>query len=89
VERHPAIREVAVVGVAHPRWVETPIAVVVADGDDRPDTVEIVDFLKSDLASYKKPSAVVYVDELPRNASGKILKRNLRDEFGDLFTERT
>jgi fatty-acyl-CoA synthase len=88
VERHPAVREVAVVGVAHPRWVETPIAVIVAQGEERPETGEIVDFLKADLASYKKPSAVVYVDELPRNASGKILKRNLRDDFGDLFTEQ-
>jgi acyl-CoA synthetase (AMP-forming)/AMP-acid ligase II len=87
VERHPAIREVAVVGVAHPRWIETPIAVVVAEGDERPDTTEIIDLVKADLASYKNPSAVVYVDELPRNASGKVLKRNLRDEFGDLFTE--
>ena len=88
VERHPAVREVAVVGVAHPRWVETPVAVVVAEGDQRPEPQEIIDFLKSDLASYKKPSAVVYVDELPRNASGKILKRDLRVEFGDLFSEQ-
>ncbi|WP_028656964.1 acyl-CoA synthetase [Nocardioides sp. J54] len=88
VERHPAVREVAVVGVSHPRWVETPVAVVVADGEERPETQEILDFLKTDLASYKKPSAVVFVDELPRNASGKILKRNLRDEFGDLFSEQ-
>jgi len=88
VERHPAVREVAVVGVSHPRWVETPVAVVVPAGEDRPDPQEIVDFVKADLASYKKPSAVVYVDELPRNASGKILKRNLRDELGDLFAEQ-
>lgn len=88
VERHPAVREVAVVGVAHPRWVETPVAVVVAAGEDRPDTEEMVEFLKAGLASYKKPSAVVYVEELPRNASGKILKRSLRDEFGDLFGEQ-
>jgi acyl-CoA synthetase (AMP-forming)/AMP-acid ligase II len=88
VERHPAVREVAVVGVSHPRWVETPVAVVVPAGDERPDPAEIIDFLKSDLASYKKPSAVVYVDELPRNASGKILKRNLRDELGGLFAEQ-
>lgn len=88
VERHPAVREVAVVGVSHPRWVETPVAVVVVEGDERPEPQEIIDFVKGDLASYKKPSAVVYVDELPRNASGKILKRNLRDEFGTLFSEQ-
>ena len=47
-----------------------------------PRTAEVLEFIKGDLASYKKPSAVVYVDELPRNASGKILKRDLRDSFG-------
>ncbi len=88
VERHPAVREVAVVGVPHPRWVETPVAVVVPAGEERPSTADIVEFLKVDLASYKKPSAVVYVDELPRNASGKILKRDLRDEFDGLFSEQ-
>ncbi len=87
VERHPSVREVAVIGVPHPRWVETPVAVVVADGSEHPDTAEVLEFLKSDLASYKKPSAVVYVDELPRNASGKILKRDLRDSYWGLFGE--
>ena len=85
VERHPAVREVAVIGVPHPRWVETPVAVVVSDTEEHPDQSEVLDFLRSDLASYKKPRAVVYVDELPRNASGKILKRELRDSYWDLF----
>jgi acyl-CoA synthetase (AMP-forming)/AMP-acid ligase II len=87
VRRHPAVREVAVIGVPHPRWVETPVAVVVADGDEHPGTAEVLEFIKADLASYKKPSAVVYVEELPRNASGKILKRDLRDRYGHLFEE--
>lgn len=85
IERHPAVREVAVIGVPHPKWVETPVAVVVPSGDARPETAEILEFIKSDLASYKKPSAVVYADELPRNASGKVLKRDLRDEYCQLF----
>jgi acyl-CoA synthetase (AMP-forming)/AMP-acid ligase II len=77
--RHPAVREVAVVGVPHPRWVETPVAVVVPDdGVPVPDGAELTEYVKERLASYKKPSAVVYVDELPRNAAGKVLKRDLR-----------
>jgi len=88
VERHPAVREVAVVGVPHPRWVETPVAVVVAEGNAQPETDEVLEFIRSDLASYKKPSAVVYVDALPRNASGKILKRDLRDAYQHLFEEQ-
>jgi acyl-CoA synthetase (AMP-forming)/AMP-acid ligase II len=89
VERHPGVREVAVIGVPHPRWIETPVAVVVAEGDQHPDTAEILEFIKAELASYKKPSAVVYVDELPRNASGKILKRHLRASYENLFGERS
>ncbi|MEV7428173.1 MULTISPECIES: long-chain fatty acid--CoA ligase [unclassified Nocardioides] len=85
VERHPAVREVAVVGVPHPRWVETPVAVVVSKDEERPPAEEVLEFLRADLASYKKPSAVVYVDELPRNASGKVLKRTLRDSYWELF----
>jgi len=87
VERHPAVAEVAVVGVPHPRWVETPVAVVVPAGEEHPQTEEVMEFVKADLASYKKPSAVVYVEELPRNASGKILKRELRDTYAHLFEE--
>jgi fatty-acyl-CoA synthase len=89
VERHPAVREVAVIGVPHPRWVETPVAVVVTEGNERPDPAAVLDFIRADLASYKKPSAVVYVDELPRNASGKVLKRDLRESYGHLFEEQT
>ncbi|GAC1522967.1 MAG: fatty-acid--CoA ligase FadD5 [Marmoricola sp.] len=85
VERHPAVREVAVIGVPHPRWIETPVAVVVPASDARPETAEILEFIKADLASYKKPSAVVYVDALPRNAAGKILKRDLRQSYQNMF----
>jgi fatty-acyl-CoA synthase len=82
---HPAVVEVAVVGVQHPKWVETPIAVVVAASGQAPSEDELINFTKSRLASYKKPSAVVFIDALPRNAAGKVLRRELRDRFGDLF----
>lgn len=85
---HPGIVEVTVVGVPHPKWVATPIAVVVAS-DDAPSEAEVIEYAKSRVASYKKPSAVVFVDVLPRNAAGKVLRRELRDRFGDLFTEES
>ncbi|NEK85231.1 long-chain fatty acid--CoA ligase [Blastococcus saxobsidens] len=85
VERHPAVAEVAVVGVPHPKWVETPVAVVVPRAGVEPPAEEIIELAKQNLASYKKPTAVVYIEELPRNASGKILKRQLRDQFVSLF----
>lgn len=83
---HPGVADVTVVGVPHPKWVATPIAVVVA-ADEAPSAAELIEFTKSKVASYKKPSAVVFVEALPRNAAGKVLRRELRDQFADMFTE--
>ncbi|MGY2074398.1 long-chain-fatty-acid--CoA ligase [Blastococcus sp. SYSU DS0828] len=78
---HPKVREVALVGGPHPRWGETPVAVVVPhDPADPPAERELIDFCGTRLASYKKPTKVVVLDELPRNASGKILKSPLREQ---------
>src|SRR5437773_1984646 len=83
--RHDAVAEVAVIGVPHPKWVETPLAVVVPAKDAQPSEQELIDLCRRELAGYKKPSGVVFTDELPRNAAGKVLKRNLRDEHADRF----
>jgi acyl-CoA synthetase (AMP-forming)/AMP-acid ligase II len=79
---HPGVAEVAVVGVEHPRWVETPLAVVVAAPGAEPGEEELIEHCRERLAGYKKPSAVVFVAALPRNASGKVLKRELRRRYG-------
>ena len=76
---HPAIRESAVVGIADPKWGQTPVAYVVRNPDADITEEQIISYLEGRLASYKKPSQVVFIDELPRNASGKILKRLLRE----------
>ena len=80
---HPAIVEAAVVGVPHPRWVETPVAFVVAAPGRLPAEEELIVHLRSRLASYKKPSRVIFVEALPRNAAGKVRKRDLRDAHRD------
>lgn len=82
---HDAVAEVAVFGLAHPRWVETPVAAVVLKPDAEATAGELIDHVRSRVASYKKPSAVYFVEMLPRNASGKILKRELRDTFAPVF----
>ena len=72
------------IGVPHPKWVETPLAVVVtAPGHETWPRTSCIEHCRERLAGYKKPSAVVFVDELPRNAAGKVLKRDLRNEHGD------
>jgi fatty-acyl-CoA synthase len=83
IDTHPKVREVAVIGVPHPRWVETPLAVIVpSDPDDPPTEDEVEAWCRARLASYKKPSAIRIVDALPRNVSGKVLKTELRLRFG-------
>lgn len=82
IDGHPAVREVAVIGRPDPRWVEVPLAVVVpVDPQAPPSAAEIIDWCRSRMASYKKPADVVYLDALPRNAGGKVLKTALRATF--------
>lgn len=75
---HPQVAEVAVIGTAHPRWGETPRAYVVPRGDPAPTEADLIAFTRARLAHYKCPTSVVFVAALPRNASGKLLKRDLR-----------
>jgi fatty-acyl-CoA synthase len=79
LREHPAIQDAAVIGVPHPRWVETPIAFVVATAPVTEE--ELIAHCRDRLAGYKKPSAVVQLEELPRNAAGKVLKRQLREQY--------
>jgi len=82
IESHPEVREVAVIAVPDPRWMETPKAVIVPrDRAHPPSPEEIIAHCAARLASYKKPSSVVIADELPRNASGKVLKTVLRERY--------
>ncbi|MFK0295936.1 fatty acyl-CoA synthetase [Streptomyces sp. NPDC090442] len=87
---HPQVAEVAVVGLPDERWIEAVTAVVVrrtGDGDgaaggDAVGEAELIAAARARLAPFKVPKRVVFVDALPRNASGKVLKRALRERFG-------
>ena len=76
--RHPAIREVAIVGLPHERWGETPHAFVVLHEDASATGDDIIAFAREHLAHFKAPSGVTFVAELPKTATGKIQKFVLR-----------
>jgi fatty-acyl-CoA synthase len=78
---HPAVKEVAVIATPHPKWIEAVTAVVVLKPDARVSAEELILHSHQRLASFKVPKVVHFVDDLPRNASGKILKRELRKRF--------
>jgi acyl-CoA synthetase (AMP-forming)/AMP-acid ligase II len=76
---HPAVLEASVVGRPDPRWGEVPVAFVVLRDGATASADELQEFCRARLARFKTPRAVEFVDELPRNPSGKVLKRVLRD----------
>ena len=80
--QHDAVAEVAVVGLPDPKWIEAVTAVVVVRSGASVDEGAIFAHAKEKLAYYKIPKRVIFADELPRNASGKILKRELRHAYG-------
>ena len=81
IVRHPAIREVSVIGVPDPKWGEAIKAVVSLNKGWTVTEKELIDFCKDHIASYKKPKSVDFVDELPKSNYGKILKREIRNAY--------
>jgi fatty-acyl-CoA synthase len=78
---HPAVNEAAVIGVAHPRWDERPLAVIVLKPGAWTDEKELREFLAPKLAKFWIPDAFVFVPEIPRTSTGKMLKAALRERF--------
>ena len=79
--QHPAVREVAVIGIPDPVWGEAIKAVVSVAPEQAVTEAQLIDFCRDHVASYKKPRSVDFVDELPKNNYGKILKRELRAKY--------
>lgn len=77
---HPAVAEVAIIGVPHEKWGEAVTAIVALKPDATLTLEEVRDFAKGSLAPYKLPLALHIVDALPRNPAGKVLKFKLREQ---------
>ena len=80
---HPDVAEAAAIGIAHPKWDERPLLVVVAKAGKSPSKDDLLDYLAGKVAKWWLPDDVVFVDEIPHTATGKIQKTTLRDQFRD------
>ena len=78
IYQHPAVSEVAVFATPDPIWIEAVTAAVVVRDGQTVTPKELIEFCRARLAPFKTPKRVIVVDSLPRNASGKLLKRELR-----------
>ena len=74
--------QACVIGVAHPKWDERPLLLVVP-ANDKKDKDDIFGYLDGKIAKWWKPDDIVFLDELPLGATGKVLKVNLRDQYKD------
>jgi fatty-acyl-CoA synthase len=80
---HPKVAEAAVIGVKHPKWDERPLLVIVLKKEQSATRDEILAFMRGKIANWWMPDEVVFVDEIPHTATGKIQKTVLRDRFRD------
>jgi fatty-acyl-CoA synthase len=86
--KHPAVLEAAVIGVPSSQWGETPMAIVVLREGQTASEQELIDFCRANMAHFKAPTGVRFVGALPRTATGKLKKFELREEFWEGVARR-
>jgi acyl-CoA synthetase (AMP-forming)/AMP-acid ligase II len=82
IRDHPKVEDVAVIGIPDETWGEEPRAVVIPKKGEKVTEEEIMEYCRQNLASFKRPRSVVFVDDLPRNPMGKLIKREIREKYG-------
>ena len=80
---HPEIVEAAVIGVAHPKWDERPLVLAVRRQGSMLEAQDLLAFYEGKIAKWWMPDDVLFVDELPHGATGKVLKTKLRELYGN------
>lgn len=81
---HPGVAEAAAIGVPHPKWDERPILVVVKAPGADPDPTEVIDLAAKNFAKWQRPDDLIFMDELPHTATGKISKLHLRKKLEEM-----
>ena len=89
IYEHPAVAEVAVFALSHPKWIEAVTAAIVAKPGESLTAQEITEFCRERMAPYKVPKYVVIEDQLPKNPSGKLLKRDMRLTYQSLVDDES
>lgn len=85
---HSAINEAAVIGITHPKWDERPVVFAIKNANTDVSEAELLSFFEGKIAKWWTPDAVVFVDELPHTATGKLDKKTLRKQFADMRLEQ-
>jgi fatty-acyl-CoA synthase len=80
---HPDVAEAAVIGITHPKWDERPLLIIIPKKDKKITKADMLKFMEDKIAKWWMPDDVIFVDEIPHTATGKILKTALRDQFRD------
>jgi fatty-acyl-CoA synthase len=86
---HPAVAEAAVIGVKHPKWDERPLLIIVLKKGQSASKADIITFMQGKIAKWWMPDDVVFVDDIPHTATGKILKTALRERFANYAIPNT
>ncbi len=82
---HPGIADAAAIAAKHEKWDERPVLIAVRALGTSLTEKELISFFSDKVAKWQVPDAVVFVEELPRNATGKVLKNKLREAYGDVL----